>query len=76
MALWHVESITKCCFKLGESWRTIVPTFVSETAVGVSNRKWEPRRVPRELYELGADCIKPGDYEVYGRKCYSDDIRQ
>jgi hypothetical protein len=37
MALWHVESITKCCFKLGERSCTIALTFVSETAVGVSN---------------------------------------
>jgi hypothetical protein len=39
MVLWHVESITKCCFKLGERSRTIVLTFVSETAVGASNCK-------------------------------------
>jgi hypothetical protein len=33
----------------------------------------EPRRVPRELFELGADYIKRGDYEVYDRKRYLDE---
>jgi hypothetical protein len=37
MALWHDESITKCCFKFDERFCTITPTLVSETAVGIGN---------------------------------------
>ena len=33
MFLWHLESITKCCFELGEMSCMIGLTFVSEIAL-------------------------------------------